>query len=68
MLDAKKDTAYIYVFAGVIPALIIVTFAVTGNSIIIKKTPEKIVSETAHTTLILAATQARSSLIDLIAA
>jgi hypothetical protein len=64
MLNAKKDTAYIYVFADVIPALTIVTLAVTGNNITVKKTPERIVSETAHITLTLTAAQARNSFVD----
>jgi len=64
MLDVKEDTANIYVFAGVIPAFIPVTLAVTGNNITVKKAPEGIVSETAHITLVLAAAQARSSFID----
>jgi hypothetical protein len=67
MLNAGEDTANIYVFAGVMPALTPVIFAVTGNNIIIKKVPEEIVSETTHATLALAATQARSSLVNPIA-
>jgi hypothetical protein len=55
MLDAGEDIAYIYVFAGVIPALAIVTLTVTGNNMIIRKAPERIVSETAHAALIPAA-------------
>jgi hypothetical protein len=68
MLDAEKDTAYTYVFAGVIPALISVTLTIIGNNITVRKAAEGIVSETAHITLALAAAQARNSLIDLMTA
>jgi hypothetical protein len=68
MLNAREDAANIYVFPGVIPALTLVTFTVAGNNMAVKETPEKIVSETTHVTLILAAAQARSSFIDLIIA
>jgi ABC-type Fe3+-hydroxamate transport system substrate-binding protein len=67
MLHAEKDAAYIYVFAGMIPALTIVTFAVAGNNVTVRKPPKRIVSETAYATLILALTQARSNFIDLMA-
>jgi hypothetical protein len=68
MLNAREDIAYIYVFASVISALALVTFTVIDNNMIIRKVFERIVSETAHITLALAATQARSSFIDSIAA
>jgi hypothetical protein len=66
MLDAKENATYTYVFAGVASALIPVTLIIAGNSMVIKKGPEKIVSETAHIALILTATQARNSFIDFI--
>jgi hypothetical protein len=50
----------------VISALALIIFAVIGNNIIIRKTPEGIVSETAYIALILTAAQARNSLIDFI--
>jgi hypothetical protein len=68
MLNAREDIAYTYVFAGVIPALISVILTVTDNSVAIRKAPERIVSETTYTALVLAAAQARSSLIDFMAA
>ena len=68
MLNARKDAAYTYVFTGVIPALTPITPTVIDNNVIIKKAPEKIVTETAYITLALAAAQARNSLVDLIAA
>ena len=68
MLDAGEDAAYTYVFAGVVPALALVTLAVAGNGMTVREALEGIVSETAHAALILAAAQARSSLVDLIAA
>jgi hypothetical protein len=68
MLDAREDTTYIYVFAGVIPALTPIIFTVAGNGMIVREIPEGIVSETAHITLVLAAAQARSSLVDFMAA
>jgi hypothetical protein len=68
MLHAEKDAAYTYVFAGIIPALTIVTSAITGNNVIVREPPKGIVSKTAYIALILAVAQARSSLIDLIAA
>jgi hypothetical protein len=68
MLDAGKDIANIYVFTGVMPALTLITFTVIGNNMAIRKAPERIVSETAHITLISAAAQARSSLVDPMAA
>jgi hypothetical protein len=55
MLYAKEDAAYIYVFAEIMPALILIIFTITGNGIIIGKPPKEIVSETAYATLILAA-------------
>jgi hypothetical protein len=68
MLDAREDTAYIYIFTGVIPALTIVTLTVADNNITVRKAPERIVSETAHAALTLAAAQARNNFIDLITA
>jgi hypothetical protein len=51
MLNAREDITYIYVFIGVIPALALITLTVTDNNIIIKETPERIVSETCHNLL-----------------
>jgi hypothetical protein len=68
MLHAGKDAAYTYVFTKIVPAFAIVTSAVTGNNIVIKKPPKGIVSETAYTTLALTVAQTRNSLIDLITA
>jgi hypothetical protein len=68
MQDAGEKTTYTYVFTGVMPALILVTLTVTGNSVAVEKTAEGIVSETAHATLASAAAQARSSLVDPMAA
>jgi hypothetical protein len=68
MLHAKKDITYIYVFIKIMPALTIVIFTVTGNDITVKKSLKKIVSEAAYTALAPVLTQARNSLIDLIAA
>jgi hypothetical protein len=67
MLNVREDATNTYVFTGVIPALASVIFTVAGNSIVIKEISKKIVTEAAHITLISAAAQARSSLIDLIA-
>jgi hypothetical protein len=66
MLNARKDAANIYVFISVIPALILITFTIADNNMIIREVPEKIISKAAYTTLILITTQARSSLINLI--
>jgi hypothetical protein len=66
MLHAGKDITYIYVFTGVIPAFVIVIFAVTDNNIVIRKSPKGIVSETAYTALVSILAQTRNSLIDLI--
>jgi hypothetical protein len=68
MLDAGEDTAYTYVFAGVVPALAIVTLAVAGDGVAVREAPEGIVSEAAHAALAPAAAQARSSLVDPMAA
>jgi hypothetical protein len=68
MLDAEEDTAYIYVFAGVVPALTSVIPTVTGNSMTVREVSERIVSETAHILLIPAATQAKNSFVDPIVA
>jgi hypothetical protein len=68
MLHAKKDATYIYVFAKIIPAFIIIIFTVTDNDMIIGKPPKKIVSKTAYTALILIVAQTRNSLIDFITA
>jgi hypothetical protein len=67
MLNVRKDITYIYVFTGVIPALTLVIPTVTGNNVAVREFPEKIVSKTAYVTLVLAAAQARNSLIDLMA-
>jgi hypothetical protein len=64
MLHAKEDAAYIYVFIRIMPALTIVIFTVTGNSVAIGKSPKRIISETAYTALILAVAQARNNLVD----
>jgi hypothetical protein len=67
MLHAGKDVAYTYVFTGIIPALIIVIFAVTGNGVTVREPSKGIVSEAAYAALALILTQARNSLIDLMA-
>jgi hypothetical protein len=51
-----------------IPALAIITFTVTDNDMIVGKLFKRIVSKAAYVTLILVIMQARSSLIDLMAA
>jgi hypothetical protein len=68
MLHAGKNAAYTYVFAEIMPALAIVTFAITDNNMIIGKSLKKIVSEAAYTALILILAQARNSLVDLMTA
>jgi ABC-type Fe3+-hydroxamate transport system substrate-binding protein len=68
MLHAREDVAYIYVFAGVIPALTIIISAVAGNSVTIREPPKGIVSKTAYATLVLAVTQARNNFVDPITA
>jgi hypothetical protein len=54
----------IYVFTNVIPALTLIILTITDNNVTIKKAPEGIISETAYTALILAATQTRNNFID----
>jgi hypothetical protein len=68
MLNAREDAAYTYVFTDVMPALTIITLAITGNGVTVREAPERIVSETAHATLTLTAAQARNNLIDPITA
>jgi hypothetical protein len=68
MLHAEEDAAYTYVFAGMIPALAIVTSAVADNGVAVRKPPKGIVSKTAYAALVLILAQARSSLVDLMAA
>jgi hypothetical protein len=68
MLNVRKDATNIYVFTGIMPALILVILTVVGNNMAISEAPERIVSEAAYTVLILVAAQARSSFIDFIAA
>jgi hypothetical protein len=55
MLDAGEDVTYIYVFIGVMLALALVIFTVADNSVVVREVPERIVSETAYVSLILAA-------------
>ena len=61
MLHVGKDAAYIYVFIKIMPALALVTFAVTDNDIIVGEPPKGIVSEATYAALVLAAAQARRS-------
>jgi hypothetical protein len=68
MLHAGEDAAYIYVFARIVSAFVIVISAVTGNDVTVREPSKGIVSETAYVTLILAVAQAKSSFIDLMAA
>jgi hypothetical protein len=53
MLNARKDITNIYVFTGVIPALTLITFTVTGNNMTVREIPERIVLKAAHAALIL---------------
>lgn len=68
MLHAGEDAAYTYVFAGVVPALAIVTSAVAGDGVAVREPPKGIVSEAAYAALAPALAQARSSLVDPMAA
>jgi hypothetical protein len=54
MLHAKKDTAYTYVFARVVPALTIVISAIADNNMTVREPLKKIVSKTAYAALALA--------------
>jgi hypothetical protein len=68
MLHAGEDVAYTYVFTEMVPALAIITSAIAGNGVIVRKPPKGIVSKTAYATLISVLAQARNSLVDLIIA
>jgi hypothetical protein len=68
MLHVRKNAAYTYVFTKIMPALAIIISAIAGNNMTVRKPLKRIVSETAYATLILAVTQARNSLVNLITA